>query len=155
VFPAEPDYLAPEGSNVRGQVTLIKSARLEPEVRVSSPYAGYQDNTVDRAGDWNDDTLFWIEGYPQPGVLAVWEFAEPIAVRTISLPSGALDGSKDKMVGGTLEVSEDGNTFFPIASFKDGTANAELPAGTQVRAIRVVATQTQKTWVMLRDPILR
>ncbi|RYX84127.1 hypothetical protein EON83_11485 [bacterium] len=146
---------APEGDNVRGNITLVKSERLEPALTVTSPYEAYQSNTAAMAGDWDDDTLFWIAGYPKSGVLATWELGEPVRVRRISLASGARDGTKDQLLGGDLEISEDGATFRKVAPFTYGSAEAEFANPTKIKALRVVANQEQKTWVMLRDPLLR
>lgn len=146
---------APEGDKVRGSVVLLKSERLEPAVKVTSAHGAYGDSTTDKAGDWDDDTLFWIGHAPKPGVLATWEFAGPVAVRKVVAPSGERNGTKDQLVGGDLEISEDGKTFRKVASFAYGSAEAELPAGTKIRALRVVATEAQTSWIRLRDPILR
>lgn len=146
---------APDGENVAGQVTLLKSERLEPDVTVASTYPAYQNNTIEAAGDWDDDTLFWIADFPKPGVLATWNFASPVSATSISLSSGERNGTKDQLLGGDLEISEDGTNFRKVAGFTYGSAAADLPANTKVKAIRVVATQTQSTWVMLRDPVLR
>lgn len=146
---------APEGDRVRGSVSLVRSERLEPAVKVTSPLGAYGDNTADRAGDWDDDTFFWINHAPKPGVLATWEFAAPVTTRKVLARSGERNGTRDQLVGGDLEISEDGKTFRKVASFAYGAAEAELPAGTKVRALRVVATEPQSGWVMLGDPVLR
>jgi hexosaminidase len=147
--------LAPQGGKVKGEVTLTKSERLEPAVTVTSPLAGYQQNTVEMAGDWDDDTMFWIAGQPAKGVLATWEFAAPVSVRRVSLPSGERHGTKDQLIGGDLEVSEDGRSFRKLATFAYGAAEADLGQETRIKALRVVATEDQMTWVILRDPTLR
>jgi hypothetical protein len=147
--------VAPEGGNVTGEVTLAKSERLEPKVAVASSYPAYQNNTLEMAADWDDDTFFWIADFPKAGVLVTWTFAEPVSASYASVSTGARDGTKDQLVGGALEISEDGTTFRKVGDFTYGSAAATLPNGTKVKAIRVMGTQEQKTWVMLRDPILR
>lgn len=146
---------APEGEQVKGEVTLLKSERLEPAVTVSSTLGAYGESSAAMAGDWDDSTQFWIASQPQKGVLATWEFATPLSLRKLSVPSGDRDGIKDQLVGGDLEISADGKTFRKVASFAYGAATVELDQETKVKALRVVATEDQKTWVILRDPIMR
>ncbi|MEO5714388.1 MAG: family 20 glycosylhydrolase [Luteolibacter sp.] len=146
---------APEGDNVRGVVTLMKSERLEPATTVTSELAGHNENTAAMAGDWDDDTLFWIASQPKKGVLATWAFASPVPARKISLPSGDRNGIKDQLVGGNLEISEDGKVFRKVAEFAYGAADVEFPSATKIKALRVNATEDQKTWVILRDPLMR
>ena len=146
---------APEGDNVSGEITLVPSERLEPEVKVTSTYPAYQKDTAEMAGDWDNETQFWIADYPQPGVLATWEFEQPITVNFVSLSSGAGNAGKDQLIGGELEISADGTTFRTVAVFDNGVAQVNLPADTSIKALRVIATVAQKTWTILRDPILR
>lgn len=146
---------APEGDKVKGVVTVVKSERLEPAVTVSSTLAGYNESTAAMAGDWDDDTQFWIASEPKQGVLATWEFGSPVSVHKLTLPTGERNGTKDQLVGGNLEISEDGKTFRKVATFTYGAAEVELSKAAKIKALRVVATEDQKTWVILRDPILR
>jgi hypothetical protein len=83
------------------------------------------------------------------------QVATPLSLRKLSVPSGDRDGIKDQLVGGDLEISADGKTFRKVASFAYGAATVELDQETKVKALRVVATEDQNTWVILRDPIMR
>ena len=50
-------------------------------------------------------------------------FDTPVAVKSVTVTTGKPDGG-DKLTAGSLEASEDGKSFEPLAKFADGAARS-------------------------------
>ena len=143
------------GNDSRGVIVLTKSDRLEPAATVACNLPGYGESTAPKCADWDDATLFWIGGYPKSGDTVTWTFDEPVRASSISIPTGERGSTKDQAVGAVLEYSADGATWTKLADYAYGNAEGTLPDKTAIRALRIRFTATQKTWVMVRDPVIR
>ncbi|HEX4590144.1 MAG TPA: basic secretory protein-like protein, partial [Gemmataceae bacterium] len=72
-------------------------------------------------------------------------FDAPVTVKSIAVTTGKADGG-DKLTAGSLEVSEDGNSFEPLAKFTDGTARGT--PGHKLKAVRVKPGETNHPLVI-------
>ena len=143
------------GTDSNGTIVMRKSTGLEPAATVTTKLAGYGDATPDKAADWDDTTFFWIASAPAIDDTVTWIFAEPLAVRFASVLTGERGGTKDQAVGAVLEYSENGRDWRKLADYAYGKAEGALPAGAKLAALRIRFTATQKTWVIVQDPVLR
>jgi len=143
------------GKDSNGSIVLQKSDRIEPAAKVETTLGAYQQHTADKAADWNDDTHFWIGAPPAKDDTVTWLFEQPVAAKFAGVQTGERNGTKDQAVGAVLEYSIDGSTWKILADYAYGKAEAALPPGTTLKALRIRFTEKQTTWVMVQDPVLK
>ncbi|MDY3551512.1 basic secretory family protein [Gemmata sp. JC717] len=76
-------------------------------------------------------------------------FDTPVKLKSVAVLTGRPNGD-DALAAGSLELSADGTTFEPAATFDKGKASATPKAGT-VRAIRVRPTEDLKHPLVVRE----
>jgi hypothetical protein len=119
--------------------------------KVSMPWSAYQDNTIDRAFDGNDNTYFWNDTDLKAGDAVTFTLPVARVFKSIEVLTGKADRPADIMADGdVVEVSADGTTFKTAATFKDGVAKAELP-GTPIKCIRLLVKTGGKRWLVIRE----
>jgi hypothetical protein len=143
------------GKDSNGSIVLQKSDRLEPAAKVETKLGGYQQNVAANAADWNDNTFFWIGSTPAKDDTVTWIFEQPVAAKTAGVLTGEPNGTKDQAVGAVLEYSTNGTDWKILADYAYGKAEAPLPSGTSLKALRIRFTDDQKTWVIVQDPVLK
>ncbi len=118
--------------------------------QVTTNLAVYADNFPVKAFDGSEKSFFWSEGaLPKGGYLTV-DFDEPKMLSSIRVLTGHPDHTGDFLHRGDLEVSSDGQVFKKVAEFTNGEAHADS-AAQLIRAIRVIATQDQNSWLIIRE----
>ncbi len=144
-----------------GQCLLAASLLTAPvaEARAADapPVQGLASSSLSTSGaqirqlamDGDPSTCFASEAEAGPEDSFTITLDEPVAVRSLLVDTGRDDGT-DRLDSGSVEVSEDGQAFEPIASFKQGRARAEL-AGRKVRAIRIRPGEGPKHPLVIRE----
>ena len=84
--------------------------------------------------DGKADTYYASEKNPGKDDTATLVFDSPVMLKSIRVMTGKPDGG-DRLTGGSLEISADGESFEPIAKFADGTVHAS--PGRKAKAVRV------------------
>jgi hypothetical protein len=107
-----------------------------------------------QGGDAHPADLFWTRQPPNADDNVVFEFATPQALQSAAVHTGVTGETGSELQSGTFEVSTDGRTFTPVATFANGTAQADL-GGKPIMAIRIRVTNTQPTRIIFRDVILK
>ncbi len=87
------------------------------------------------AFDGDDTTYFRSDRIPTEADHFTLVLDAPVVVKSIAVVTGKPDGV-ERLEAGTLEVSDDGKTFHPLATFTDGRVTA-VPNRGEVRAIRI------------------
>ena len=85
--------------------------------------------------DGDPSTYFASEGAPGKSDALTLTFDRPIALKSVEVLAGRPDGA-DKANAGAVEVSADGKTFEPFASFEAGKAHSDAK-GQSALAIRI------------------
>lgn len=101
---------------------------------VESTMASASDDVRQLAFDGDDATYFASAGKPGAADSFTLTFDAPVTVKSVSVRTGKPDGS-GALDSGSLEGSEDGKSFQPLATFQKGEAKAE--PGRRLEAIRI------------------
>jgi hypothetical protein len=102
---------------------------------VESSLATASENVRQLAFDGDAATYFASEKNVGSDDSFTLTFDEPVTVTRVDVSTGRPSG-EDALDEGTLEGSEDGRTFTPLATFERGLARAE-PQGRKLKAIRL------------------
>ncbi len=128
-----------------------------PKAKVLSTLGTESGNVPARAFDGARESVYWANGGARAGdtVTVIFEKAQtPKSVRCIT-GKNETGGGGDRLHSGVLEISEDGENWVTVAPFFRGFAEAELPAGTRVKALRMRVTRAQEEWLLVREFELR
>ena len=128
-----------------------------PKAKVFSTLGAAEGNIPERAFDGARETVYWANHGPRFGdtVTVIFEEAQtPGSVRCIT-GKNETGGGGDRLHRGVLEISPDGKNWHRVAKFSQGFAEAELPAGTTVKALRLRVTASQPEWLLIREFELR
>jgi Peptidase of plants and bacteria len=116
------------------------NAQASPDAK---PLIASVESTLETSGknirqlafDGDLETCFVSERNPGDSDHFTMVLEKPVTIRSIEVTTGKSDGT-DKLEGGALELSADGQAFDQVAKFKDGLAKFE-PKDRLVRAIRI------------------
>ena len=124
-----------------------------PKARVVSSMGTTETNFPERAADGSRTTVYWNDRPPSANDTVSAFFEKPQRARTVRCLTGKEEsgGGGDRLLRGVLEISEDGKNWREVASFKDGIAEAQVPAGTRLTAIRLRVTHSQSEWLVVRE----
>lgn len=81
----------------------------------------------------------------------IWRFKTPFTGKTIAVTTGLPGESKDMLINGVLEVSENGTDFISPTPLNYGKATFENN-GKTLRAFRIRATKKNDESVAILDP---
>lgn len=101
---------------------------------VESTLATDSDKVRQLAFDGDDATYYASEAKPGATDSFTLALDAPVLVKSVAVRTGKPDGA-GALAAGSLEGSEDGKDFRPLADFKDGTARAE--PNRKLKAIRI------------------
>jgi len=131
-----PKRATKDGSTVSTSLGTFRSEFLWPEL----------------AYDGDPETFFWSK----QGVNAADHFTLTLRAAATGkakvVTGGRVGPFTDKLDHGVLEVSADGKEWTEVAPFKDGSAEASLPAGTTSLRLRV--TEPQDHWFTLGEIVI-
>ena len=143
---------------MNGELGRINERFLNlPKAKVLSTLGAAEGNIPERAFDGARETVYWANHGPRFGdtVTVIFEEAQtPGSVRCIT-GKNETGGGGDRLHRGVLEISPDGKSWHRVANFSEGFAEAELPAGTPVKALRLRVTASQAEWLLIREFELR
>jgi RNA polymerase sigma factor (sigma-70 family) len=115
--------------------SALEEARLQPvAAAIETTLASAPGQIRQFAFDGDPNTFFASARNATEADHFTLIFDQPVTVRSVAVLTGRLSGA-DRLSRGTLEVSEDGKTFEPLATFKDGATRAEETR--RLRAVRV------------------
>jgi hypothetical protein len=136
---------------------LHVGARSEAFAAVTTTIPCYgEDHAPSRMADKDPRTYFWSNRPVSKGEFVTVTFKEPLTLTHIESVSGMPgEPGRDALAQGELAISEDGATFRKVADFASGSANADLPQKTPVKAVRITVTADQEKWLILQDLVLR
>ena len=112
------------------------------------------DNSPVKAFDGSLDSYFWSEGSVSSGDKFEVKFNTPTLLSQVLVTTGSSEHPDDFLHHGVLEISQDGQTFTKVATFKNGIAQAEL-AGKTICSIRLSVTADQANWLVIREIAIR
>lgn len=121
------------------------------EAVVESTLATGADQIRQFAFDGDDSTYFQSEETPGDGDSFTLRLDEPVLVKSVVVLTGKPDGS-DALAAGSLELSEDGETFDDEAPFQGGEAKAE--PNRRIKAIRVRPDSGQAQPLTIREVVV-
>jgi hypothetical protein len=126
-------------------------ARADPPLTatIETSLSTASDQVRQLAFDGDQDSFFASGANAGPADHFTLAFDRPAAVQFIRVVTGRPEGD-DTLESGTLQVSDDGETFADLAKFSAGAASAELQ-GRRVRALRIVPTQELKHSLAIRE----
>lgn len=124
-----------------------------PKAAVSSTLGTTEIHFPERAADGSRATIYWSDRAARAGDAVCAVFEKPRRARRVRCVTGKEEngGGGDRLQHGVLEISEDGNAWRRVAEFSDGVAEAALPAGTRVKALRLRVTAPQNEWLVVRE----
>ena len=124
-----------------------------PKATVISTLNTEAGNVPSRAFDGSREAVYWANGGARTGDTVAVVFEQVQTPKHVSCITGKNEtgGGGDRLHSGVLEISSDGKTWHPVAKFSRGFAEAELPAGTQVKALRLRVTNPQAEWLLVRE----
>ncbi len=136
---------------------LVQGLRAdEPKSDSSSPIATMESSQKSGDGqirqfalDGDDETYFASEKNAAKDDHLTVVFAEPIAIKSISINSGKSNGD-NKLTAATITVSDDGKSFDEIAKFADGAARAEIK-DRKLKAVRVQVSESHEHPLVIRE----
>jgi hypothetical protein len=120
-------------------LSLVLFGAAPVRATVASSLATASDQVRQLAFDGNESTYFLSQGDAGPDDAFTLTFDATVAVERIVAITGR-PGGEGSLDAGTLEGSDDGQRFVPLASFERGTARAE-PHGRKLRAVRLRPTE--------------
>ena len=143
----------PDGSLGRINERLLNL----PKATITSTLPTNGRNVPARVFDGTRETVFWTTRGPKRGDCLTIFFDEIQSAATVRCITGKNEtgGGGDRLHHGVLEISPDGELWRAVARFKDGFAEATLPAGTQIKAMRMRTTLPQDEWLLVREFELR
>jgi hexosaminidase len=124
---------------------VIPGLTIETQI----PHYG-ADHDASKLLDGDPETYQWSSRIWEKDDTLTWVFANPTALKEVTLQSGIPDSTKDQILDAVLEVSTDGTTFSQATGFTYGAARIEL-AGKKIKAVRIRATAKSTGWVILQD----
>jgi len=102
--------------------------------------------------DGNPETYFWGAATAQPGTFVGVDFGTVRPVNGIDVLMSKSDSPDDYIHGGVVEWSTDGTNWTTGQAFSgQPELKVDLPAGTAARYVRLLATQSQPNWVVVRE----
>ena len=108
-----------------------------------------------RAFDGARDTYFWglhEGGGVRAGDAFTIELDSPKKLSRVFAITGSREHPDDEMQHGVLEVSTDGKKFENATEFKrNGTAEVKFDEPREIKAVRIRATEDQKSWLIVRE----
>lgn len=124
-----------------------------PKAKVISTLNTEAGNVPSRAFDGSREAVYWANGGARTGDTVAVVFEQVQTPKHVSCITGKNEtgGGGDRLHSGVLEISSDGKTWHPVAKFSRGFAEAELPAGTQVKVLRLRVTNPQAEWLLVRE----
>lgn len=137
-----------------GGISIERSTTLEPAMNVTTEVPHHADRSVEQLATWQPGGFFWSNRPMKEGDSVTFTFDQALSLRSVEVPTGEPNGTKDQILNAVLEVSADGKSFRKVADYAYGTAKAELK-GSSVKAIRLRVTGANSTWCIVRAPQLR
>ncbi len=136
---------------------LVQNLRAdETKNGESSPVATMESNQKSGEGqirqfalDGDDETYFASENNAGKDDHLTVIFAEPLAIKSVSINSGKSNGD-NKLTAAAIAVSDDGKSFDEIAKFADGAARAEIK-DRKVKAVRVQVAEAHEHPLVIRE----
>lgn len=124
-----------------------------PKATVISTLGTTEIHFPERAADGSRATIYWSDRAARAGDSVRAVFEKPRFARRVRCITGKSEngGGSDRLLHGVLEISEDGNAWRQVAEFSDGVAEAALPEGTRIKAVRLRVTATQSEWLVVRE----
>ena len=143
----------PDGSLGRINERLLNL----PKVSVLTTLPANEGCVPARVFDGSRETVFWTNRGPRRGENLSLVFETPQTAKLVRCITGKNEtgGGSDRLYCGVLEISRNGSDWETVAAFKDGFAEAKIPAGTQIKALRFRATASQDEWLLVREFELR
>jgi hypothetical protein len=92
--------------------------------------------------DGDESTFFATEKVPSADEHFTIVLDKPVKLKSVEVKTGRPDG-KDKIAGGSLEVSTDGKSFRKLAGFAEGSARGEA-VSEPIRAIRIKPEESKE-----------
>lgn len=138
---------------VKGDLLLSKVALIPcPDVTVECAIKDRSKNqTKEMTVDRDPETFFRSYYAMQSGETMIWRFKTPFTGKTIAVTTGLPGESKDMLINGVLEVSENGTDFISPTPLNYGKATFENN-GKTLRAFRIRATKKNDESVAILDP---
>jgi Peptidase of plants and bacteria/F5/8 type C domain len=123
-------------------VVLVVCGSLNVNAAEPKPVAAVVESTLATEGknirqfafDGDPNTYFASDKNPGKDDTFTLIFDAPVTVKTVAVITGKPDGA-DKLTAGSLEGSEDGKKFTPLAKFGDGAAHGR--SDSKLKAIRI------------------
>lgn len=119
--------------------------------RIETSLEIYKDHAIEFAYDGKADTFFWAGREPKKGdhVTLTFKTALGAAAMAEVTTGGKASTNGDRLEHGELQASSDGKVWTKIADFVNGSAQGKVPAKT--RALRVLVTAEQKSWLIIHE----
>lgn len=120
---------------------------------VTTTMGQYGDNAPSRAADGDDNTFWWSSSSPSAGSSLTVDLGEVKEVGNVVIEQGrAANQTGDMIYHAAVEVSSDGQQWERVGTYENSpTITQNLPAGTQARYVRLVATAASSNWVQVRE----
>lgn len=162
-------YLNPEANNAPVTVTLdgtvpatfVNAALAELDrwlglsgehVTAMTSMGTYLSNVPANMIDGNPATYYWSDGSPSVGDYIGVDLGAIVPVGQVTIKAGDAASPNDYLHNAALEYSSDGTTWTTVGTYTNRPdITATLPAGTQARYVRLVATAPDSNWVKVHE----
>jgi hexosaminidase len=134
-------------------VEMVAAAPPTP-MKVVTKIGHYTDHDPGALLDADPDTYFWSNRNLKAGDTLTWVFDKPLAIKHLEVRTGMPNKTRDQLLDGVVEVSENGRDFKKVSGFAYGTAKAALD-GRSIRAVRLRATGKSAGWVVVQDLVIK
>jgi hyaluronoglucosaminidase len=111
----------------------------------------YQSNTPDKMLDGDDATYYWSSEAARPGAYVGVDLGAVQDVTRVVVHAGKPTSPDDYIHAGVLEYSADGTSWTQLAVTSTADVSATPTDPVQARYVRLRATSSQTSWVVVRE----